>query len=197
MLCILGFYQFFQQRRVDYEQLKKLLAAENWAAADHETTVLLQDITLNRQGFLEKFSDVLLLDIFREPIQIDIIPCQDLILINRLWSQYSNKRFGFSAQQAIWKTLDPSIVENLSSMELKYAQAFDDKVQWTSEDATAFYGKIENLPLSQLPQGYLPHQLYYDIYSKKTANGQGYINQPLKILSILSTVESCRLENLP
>lgn len=193
--AILWFCQFPRPKSVNYEHLEALLVAQDWKAADYETSTLLQEITRNRRGLTEKLIDLLLLDRFRDPIQVNKVPCQDFVLIDRLWSQYSNQQFGFSTQQDIWKTLDPNIVENLDSMEMKYTQAFDSKVSWSARDEATFYGKLEHLSVSQLPSGYLPHQLYYDTYPRKIVEGQGYINRELTILYILSLVESCILES--
>jgi serine/threonine protein kinase len=73
---------------VDYSKLRDLLAAGLWKQADELTAQTFVQISgrnfrINRED-IEKF------------------PCQDLDIINRLWSQYSNGRFGFSAQKKVW-----------------------------------------------------------------------------------------------
>lgn len=39
------------------------------------------------------------------PIDIDLFPAAKLFEIDRLWTRYSQERFGFSIQQKIWLEL--------------------------------------------------------------------------------------------
>lgn len=74
----------------DYLQLRDLLAAQQWLAADEATDRLMLKIA------------------GREPegslTQQDIkqFPCKDLRTINQLWVRYSKGRFGFTPQNKIW-----------------------------------------------------------------------------------------------
>lgn len=73
-----------------YHQLAYYLAAGKWQEADKETLeVMLRVAGQERQGYLD------LEDIRR-------FPCEDLQIIDRLWVQYSNGKFGFSVQKGIW-----------------------------------------------------------------------------------------------
>ena len=68
-----------------FSQLQNLLVTKNWQEADRETRRVMlmiagadkRDNLLLTQQDIEKFS------------------CNDLIIIDRLWLQYSQKRFGF------------------------------------------------------------------------------------------------------
>ncbi|BAZ26100.1 hypothetical protein NIES4073_70060 [Kalymmatonema gypsitolerans NIES-4073] len=73
-----------------YAQLAYYLAAGQWKEADEEThKVMLEVAGREKQGYLEV-----------EDIQQ--FPCEDLRIIDQLWVQYSNGRFGFSVQKKIY-----------------------------------------------------------------------------------------------
>ncbi|APB34137.1 GUN4-like [Gloeomargarita lithophora Alchichica-D10] len=81
-----------QASGVNYAALKAFLAQRDWDNADRETQQLLLKIAgkkAEEQGFLEA-------------IHIDHLPCIDLQVINKLWSIYSNGKYGYIAQQKIW-----------------------------------------------------------------------------------------------
>lgn len=74
----------------DYAQLKRLLKSGNWKAADEETTRMMLAVAGQTQrGYLD--SD-----------DIKNFPCEDLRIIDGLWVQCSNGRFGFSVQKQIY-----------------------------------------------------------------------------------------------
>lgn len=79
-----------------FKKLEELLAAaakgveQAWKEADDETrSLMLQIAKRQRQGWLDSES-------------IKKLSCQDLRTINKLWTRYSNNRFGFSVQQKIY-----------------------------------------------------------------------------------------------
>jgi hypothetical protein len=79
-----------------FKNLEELLVAaakgveQAWREADDETrSVMLQIAKRQQQGWLD-------------PESIKKFPCQDLKAINKLWTHYSNNRFGFSIQQRIY-----------------------------------------------------------------------------------------------
>ena len=77
----------------DYTQLRNLLATGEWKKADEETQQLMLRIS-NRcqEGWLDRG-------------EIERFPWQDFRIINRLWVEYSNGRFGFSVQKQIWQRM--------------------------------------------------------------------------------------------
>ncbi|NCQ94187.1 MAG: GUN4 domain-containing protein [Microcystis aeruginosa W11-06] len=82
---------------IDYNPLKELLEKQNWASADEWTrTKILWMACCNNIGFLRD-------------IDVDNIPCKDLKTIDLLWSKYSNHRFGFTAQNQIWKEVNKDV----------------------------------------------------------------------------------------
>ncbi len=81
-----------QASGVNYTLLKELLARQDWEHADRETQRLLLKIAgkkAEEQGFLDA-------------THIDYLPCSDLKIINKLWSVYSNGKYGYIVQQKIW-----------------------------------------------------------------------------------------------
>ena len=84
-----------------FSQLQNLLVTKNWQEADRETRRVMlmiagadkrDDLLLTQQD-IEKFS------------------CNDLIIINRLWLQYIQKRFGFGVINNIYQQVQGNYVE--------------------------------------------------------------------------------------
>jgi regulator of replication initiation timing len=81
-----------QTSRADYAHLKDLLAEKAWEEADVETQQIMLSIAgedAQGQGFLT--AD-----------QITEFPCLDLKILNKLWTIYSNGKYGFMIQRDIW-----------------------------------------------------------------------------------------------
>ncbi|MCT7970448.1 serine/threonine-protein kinase [Laspinema olomoucense] len=108
---------------IDYSRLRDLLAAKKWKQADEETrTLLCQAAGKYPRGYL--FED-----------DIAKIPCEDLQMMDLLWVNYSDARFGFSIQSRIyegvgkdygafcdrigWKTYNPSLPSDGIQFNLK------------------------------------------------------------------------------
>ena len=88
----MGEQWLLQASGVNYTRLKELLAQKDWDGADRETQRLLLKIAgkkAEEQGFLDA-------------VHIDHLPCIDLKIINKLWSIYSNGKYGYIIQQKIW-----------------------------------------------------------------------------------------------
>ena len=71
--------------RYRYQDLQKYLAEENWFEADKETIRLILAVSAKE---IEELT----------PEDIQHFPCNDLMVIDRLWLKYSNGRFGFTPQ---------------------------------------------------------------------------------------------------
>lgn len=79
--------------RVDYRNLRELLASGRWQEADRETTDLMLNIVERQaEGWL-KLED------------IHTFPCTELCAIDQLWVNYSKGRFGFSVHERIWQSV--------------------------------------------------------------------------------------------
>ncbi|MEM7761057.1 MAG: GUN4 domain-containing protein [Cyanobacteria bacterium P01_A01_bin.40] len=75
--------------RYRYQELQTYLAAENWFEADKETIRVILAVTAKE---IEELT----------PEDIQHFPCNDLMVIDRLWTKYSDRRFGFSPQLKIY-----------------------------------------------------------------------------------------------
>ena len=82
-------------RNVDYSKLKEALQQQNWKAADRETYERLLEAAgpkAQAQGFIPED-------------EMETLSCKDLTTVDRLWSNASNGKFGFSSQQGILRAL--------------------------------------------------------------------------------------------
>lgn len=78
------------ESKVNYSDLQNLLAQGKWRQANDETYALMLKATnRDRQGWI-KIED------------LKTLPCWDLVTIDRLWTNYSQGRFGFSPQLKIF-----------------------------------------------------------------------------------------------
>ncbi|MGK7914977.1 MAG: GUN4 domain-containing protein [Prochloraceae cyanobacterium] len=76
---------------IDYSPLSDLLEAEEWIEADRETTIrMLHAAGREQEGW------------FR-PEDLNKFSCEDLRIIDRLWLDSSQGKFGFSVQKEIWQ----------------------------------------------------------------------------------------------
>ena len=76
--------------RYRYRDLQEYLRNENWFEADKETIRLILAVTAKE---IEELT----------PEDIQHFPCNDLMVIDRLWTNYSDGRFGFSPQLKIYQ----------------------------------------------------------------------------------------------
>lgn len=94
--------------RYRYKDLQQYLAEENWFEADNETIRLILAVTSKE---IEELT----------PEDIRYFPCNDLMVIDRLWSKYSDGRFGFSPQlkayQELGGTFDTTVEQNQQLIE--------------------------------------------------------------------------------
>lgn len=78
------------KKGVNYTKLQGLLASHQWQAANQETWNVMC------QAAQKKVGSVL------SPEDIKKIACEDLKIINNLWQEHSQGRYGFSAQNQIY-----------------------------------------------------------------------------------------------
>ena len=72
----------------NYNQLEKYLKTQDWQKANQETIDIMLKVTKqDSKGFLDTNS-------------IKKFPCKDLVHLNQLWQDYSQDKFGFSAQKS-------------------------------------------------------------------------------------------------
>lgn len=99
----------------DYSELRNLLSEGKWRKADEETRLLMCKISnRDRDGWR-----------WLDKGEIQIFPWQDLRIINRLWVEYSNGRFGFSVQKLIWQSINAA-----SNNDFEVEKTLGDRVGW-------------------------------------------------------------------
>lgn len=115
----------------EYIRLKNLLASGRWREANENTrTIILKTVKGEKEGWLTDE-------------QIQNFPCQVLQVIDRLWLQYSNQRFGFSVQKRIFNECE------------KEPQAFGDRVGWRNQNTWISASQVIYTPINA-PVGHLP-----------------------------------------
>ncbi len=119
---------------INYKELRELLTAKKWQAADKLTWVLMCQA-------LSKPTDS-----FIFPGEIDRFPCEDLLIIDQLWTKYSQGHFGFSIQKQIYENCNHD-----------YGQ-FCAAVGWNLHQSTSSSQKL-SFQMSA-PTGHLPSHIW-------------------------------------
>ncbi|MEG4201079.1 serine/threonine-protein kinase [Microcoleus sp. Pol12A5] len=122
---------------VDYRQLDRLLASEEWKEADLETVKKMLEVAdRTSEGWLRDED-------------IDRFPCEDLRTIDQLWVKYSNQRFGFSVQKRIYQSLGGT-----REFDSKIWEAFLDRLGWRVNSNGLDYRDLKFN--TKAPEGHLP-----------------------------------------
>ena len=106
--------QLAQTSSVDVSALRSHLQAQDWQAADQETRRILQSYVHPND------------DIFGSPLSTSV-PVEVMQTLDQLWSEASDGKFGFQAQQQIWQETSAQFPSDSNVA----ARAFGDRVGWT------------------------------------------------------------------
>ncbi len=129
---------------VDYRQLDRFLASGKWKEADKETSRVMLKVAGREKLWLDKKS-------------LEKFPCEDLLIIDQLWVQYSNGRFGFSVQKRIYQHLGGT-----REYDEKIWEAFGDGVGWRVKESWLSYNDLKfNI---KAPSGHLPAVKIYSSF---------------------------------
>lgn len=121
------------QRNIDFSQLRDLLMEGRWREADEETWRIIRQ-SAGREG-----ADYLY------TADLAQISTHDLLRVDRLWSEYSRGKFGFSVQKKVWYEVNQNW------------QRFTNRVGWRkSESEMKDYASLD-FSLNA-PTGHLPYQ---------------------------------------
>ncbi|OCQ94654.1 hypothetical protein BCD67_04065 [Oscillatoriales cyanobacterium USR001] len=129
--------QLISAKGIDYRRLEAFLASGNWKDADQETAKKMLEIAGREKEGWVKVSD------------IDRFPCEDLCTIDRLWSKYSNGRFGFSVQKRVYESLGET-----QNYDKKTWEEFGELVGWRVNNAWLWCNDIQftpDAPIAHLP----------------------------------------------
>lgn len=162
----------------DYNQLRDLLAANQWLAADDATDRLMLKIAGQQKSGILTQQD------------IKQFPCNDLRAINRLWVTYSNGRFGFVPQDQIWDSVggldeqDPTLTKY---GDLERLRNFKAQVQWDntwrgSDPTTAPAGHLPKIVIDiDIPGPVRKWPLAYEPSIRKCFQDNSYPRNPLRM----------------
>jgi hypothetical protein len=100
-----------------FKRLQELLAAGDWRQADRETIQVILSVT--EAPNLESIS----------PNDVRQFPCNELYVIDRLWTNYSQGRFGFSVQAQLYQSVGGSL-ETTIAQDYSVIERFGDRVGW-------------------------------------------------------------------
>jgi hypothetical protein len=122
-----------------FAELQELLMNKNWQAADEETgRIFLSIAKRQKKGWLRKND-------------IEQIPCTVIRAIDKLWADYSDRRFGFHTQKRIWQT----VAEHRERFAIGDFIHFGDRVGWRAADKwLQTYDQF--LFTVDAPEGHLP-----------------------------------------
>jgi hypothetical protein len=100
-----------------FGRLQELLAAGDWQQADRETIRVILLVT--GASDLESIT----------PNDVRQFPCNELHVIDRLWTNYSQGRFGFSVQAQLYQSVGGSL-ETTIAQDYSVIEQFGDRVGW-------------------------------------------------------------------
>jgi hypothetical protein len=129
-----GLYIVRQEIHTRYTKLTSYLVSGQWREADEETSNIMVLLTnQDHNGCLR-------------PIKF---PDEDLLIIDQLWTQASNKHFGFSVQQKIWEECGSPLKYNNDYKKLA------SRLGWMKEKTFVDYDALMFSPIDS-PIGELP-----------------------------------------
>lgn len=140
--------------RYRYQDLQKYLRNENWFEADKETIRLILAVTAKE---IEELT----------PEDIQHFPCNDIMVIDRLWMKYSDGRFGFSPQLKTYLEHGGSFATTVEQNQ-QLIEAWGEDLGWRKNNRW--------LPCSELdfslnaPMGCHPSRWWNSPYGSKMTN---------------------------
>jgi hypothetical protein len=100
-----------------FGRLQELLASGDWQEADRETIQVILSVT--GASDLESIA----------PNDVRQFPCKELHVIDKLWTNYSQGRFGFSVQVQLYQSVGGSL-ETTIAQDYSVIERFGDRVGW-------------------------------------------------------------------
>ncbi|MBD2105695.1 GUN4 domain-containing protein [Nodosilinea sp. FACHB-13] len=135
-----------------YQQLEQYLKTGQWEEADKETYRLMITAVGKEEGQ------------YFEPDELLSFPCEELLMIDRLWVKHSQGRFGFSVQKEIYLSKEVGgIADGMYYKEV--FKGFGDRVGWRENGNWKFpikYDTSASKDTSAL-KGHLPWFCVWDV----------------------------------
>jgi hypothetical protein len=137
-----------------YEKLKNSLASGDWFEADLETIKILLEVAGKNQDDLT-------------PEDIQTLPINALKVIDRLWSNYSQGRFGFKVQLQAYRDVGGDRNSTITA-DRKITEKWGEKLGWYDRSG---WRKCDELNYSlDAPEGCHPSQWWNSPYGSKMTN---------------------------
>ena len=141
-------FSLISEAGIDYSSLQYLLASQELEKADEQTRKLVLQAANRSDNWLRNE-------------EIQSLACEDLFIIDRLWTIYSQGRFGFSVQKRIWESL------GAKKSDTGRGKEFSDRVGWHEQrtETDSYYDgrrlytieRREDIPCDlNAPEGNLP-----------------------------------------
>ena len=138
-----------------FRRLQELLAAGDWRQADRETIQVILSVT--KAPDLESIS----------PNDVRQFPCNELYVIDRLWTNYSQGRFGFSVQAQLYQSVGGSL-ETTIAQDYSVIERFGDRVGWR---VNGNWQKCDDLDYTlNAPMGCHPSRWWNSPFGAKMTN---------------------------
>ena len=138
-----------------YQTLQSLLKAGHWLEADKETSRLI--LAIAGETDMERL----------RPDRIQHLDCSELQVIDRLWLNYSDNRFGFSIQVKIYQELGGSL-ETTIEQNADITEAWGDRLRWRENGNWRKCSDLEYSP--KAAYGGLPALWWNSPYGSKMTN---------------------------
>ncbi|MBE9170196.1 GUN4 domain-containing protein [Pleurocapsales cyanobacterium LEGE 06147] len=138
-----------------YEKLRDYLSAGQWKEADRKTSNLIVEIA--EKSDIEKL----------KPSDLQTFPCNALRVIDQLWLNYSQKRFGFSVQLEIYQSVGGDLTTTIEQNQ-EIIQLWGDRLGWRTDNR---WRKCDELDYSlSAPVGCHPSGWWNSPYGSKMTN---------------------------
>lgn len=134
--------------------IQALLEKGDFKAADQETAKILYGIINQTPNSVT-------------PSDIENFPAAPLRIVDRLWRQYSQDRFGLKVQLQIYQELGGNL-NSLIAQDEDLVLAFADRIGWRKGGAFIYHGEWKIT--DQSPIGFLPFSLWITPYGLKVTN---------------------------
>ncbi|GAA6621444.1 GUN4 domain-containing protein [Scytonema sp. NUACC26] len=138
-----------------YKKLQELLITGNFREADWETIRVIQTITGEPE-----LGDI-------TPDDMRQFPCDELRVIDNLWTKYSQGRFGFSVQIQIYQSVGGSL-DTTINQDNKMIELFGEHVGWREDNQ---WKKCDDLDYTlTAPIGCHPSRWWNSPFGSKMTN---------------------------